>query len=857
MPATVSCPVCHASVATGSKNCTVCGASLPVTLPGLPDSPESGADPAELVPGVGIDSKYQVLERLGSGGFGDVFRGRHLMLHRDQALKTLHPFLAVDPGMRERFFREARVLMDLMHPNLIAVRDVGQWRSLLYMVMDLCPGETLTSILEKRRKIPGPEAIQLLLPVLRALEHAHAKGVIHRDLKPANLMVFRNEKFEVEVKVLDFGIAKLLDRAGLKDDESQVNTAGLQMGTPQYMSPEQAQGLEMDARTDLYSLGVILYTMVTGAHPFRGKTPAEIMKKLLLDPMPPFSSQGAEDEPRGLEAVVARLLAKKPEGRPASARELAESLEKLLADPPVAPGATASPTPRVASQPDLAPASALAVDPSPEPVGRDRFSSGPAPRKVEPAPVSVRVAPPPTTPTNRARFQEDPPTLPPPLEPEPAPVPVAVPGASTKSRPRLRPEPASATAAPAGGDAGPGATPAVESTPHARSSGSDTSFSRAKPPTSVGQASPVRPASKPVFTPIRPRRSGTLVGAFLALAALGLTVAWSQGWRPVLPIPPEPRNGTGTGEDPRVSAERDRLRKAEEAAYAASCEAAARLRQAEAPTLAPGDVGSVRAEGLVYRGKNRAGLEEYLHEKSGLELVLLPAGEYSMGSHDGDPEHDVDETRHKVTLRAFLISQTEVTNAQFRGFRSTHCSGTGLSAEFDRGEYPAVLMTWHLAHEYCTWAGLRLPTEAEWEYAAQAGDGRLLPWGLDWPPPEGVENLADATARRVVDLPEVIEGYEDGCGRTTVAGRFPPNPFGLHDLAGNVQEWCSDFYGAYPPGDALNPRGPATGQDRVVRGGCWASGSRFLLRCARRQRYAPEVKSHRIGFRPAMSVPAQ
>ncbi|MBI3267479.1 MAG: SUMF1/EgtB/PvdO family nonheme iron enzyme [Planctomycetes bacterium] len=360
-----ACLVCRAPIPTGVEACPSCrtpvpraktpraasgaapapqqGRAFPASRglhasPPVPSPPpaappaQAATPPTALSLGAVVDGKYEVRQVLGTGGFGEVYRVYHRVLRTEFALKTLHPGLLLDPSIRERFFREARILMGLIHTNLVPLREVGEWEGLLYLTMDLCPGETLSSLLKRRARLSARQAARLALPVLGALEHAHDKGIVHRDLKPANLIVSEVDGGRWEVKVLDFGVAKILHEGGAMDEDGQSLTAtGAMVGTLAYMSPEQAQGLEIDARSDLFSMGAVLYQAVTGRRPFEGRNPREIAMKILLHAAPPFEQAGATDaDLPGLEALVVRCLAKDPADRPASARDLRHELQRLL-----------------------------------------------------------------------------------------------------------------------------------------------------------------------------------------------------------------------------------------------------------------------------------------------------------------------------------------------------------------------------------------------------------------------------------------------------------------------------------------------------------------------------------------------
>ncbi len=336
------CRECRKPIPEGQITCPSCstpilgqlaaGSTRPGTAGQATGIPE--LLPAAFLPGTVVDEKYEVRDRLGAGGFGEVYRVHHRILRRDLALKTLHPALIDNSQVRERFFREAQVLMDLSHPNIVTMRDVGEWRGHLFLVMDFCAGETLARMLARQKRLSARVAVSIALPVLRALEYAHERGVVHRDLKPANFVLAPKGAPDglPDVKVLDFGIAKVLheERTG---DASALTSAGVAIGTVAYMSPEQATGAQVDARADLYSLGVVLYEMVAGHVPFESPDMTQMFKMILMDSPPPLTRLNVHPDLPGFERLVQRALAKSPDGRPGSASEMARDLEALLRAP--------------------------------------------------------------------------------------------------------------------------------------------------------------------------------------------------------------------------------------------------------------------------------------------------------------------------------------------------------------------------------------------------------------------------------------------------------------------------------------------------------------------------------------------
>src|SRR5438067_8139248 len=231
---------------------------------------------AELAPGTVIDGRYKVLQRLGSGGMADVFLAEDDQLGRKVALKLLHRRFSEDPGFVERFRREAQSAAGLQHPNVVSVYDRGAYDGTYYIAMEYLPGRSLKQLIRQEAPLDPIRAIDITIQILKAARFAHRHGVVHRDLKPHNVIVDEAG----HVKVTDFGIA----RAGASD----MTETGSIMGTAQYLSPEQAQRHAVSACSDLYSIGVVLYELLTGAVPFEGETAVAIaFKQVSAQPRPP------------------------------------------------------------------------------------------------------------------------------------------------------------------------------------------------------------------------------------------------------------------------------------------------------------------------------------------------------------------------------------------------------------------------------------------------------------------------------------------------------------------------------------------------------------------------------------------
>lgn len=298
-------------------------------------------------------SHYRVIEKLGSGGMGVVYRATDTKLGRDVALKVLPREMANDPERLARFQREARAVAALNHPNVVTLHSVEEYNGVYFLTMELVEGHPLDHLISASR-LPLERILEIARALAEALAAAHEKGILHRDLKPANVMVTNDGR----VKVLDFGLAKdvRVENANGATLTSVAHTqAGMVMGTPAYMSPEQVSGRTLDHRTDIFSLGVILHEMATGRRPFDGASSAELMSAILRD-TPPYVTELRADLPTNLANVIRRCMEKDPRQRVQTAGEVSRELRDLLQSAPMAPATASLP----ASHPELRPDSAAA-----------------------------------------------------------------------------------------------------------------------------------------------------------------------------------------------------------------------------------------------------------------------------------------------------------------------------------------------------------------------------------------------------------------------------------------------------------------------------------------------------------------
>jgi serine/threonine-protein kinase len=267
--------------------------------------------------------RYQVLGELGHGAMGVVYKGRDPIIDRLVAIKTIRFDRLYEEkeiqGLKDRFFKEAQAAGRLTHPNIVTIFDVGEYQGLSYMAMEYVEGEVLTRFGSKGQLLQVEEVLEIIANAAEALDFAHQRKIVHRDIKPANIM----RTSEGQIKVMDFGIAKL--------PSSTLTQDGSVLGTPAYMSPEQIQGKDLDGRSDLFSLGSILYELLTGTKPFQGENLAALTYQITQENPPPASQQNPL-VPSAVDEVLRKVLAKNPQDRFSRGKEFAQALRRVLQD---------------------------------------------------------------------------------------------------------------------------------------------------------------------------------------------------------------------------------------------------------------------------------------------------------------------------------------------------------------------------------------------------------------------------------------------------------------------------------------------------------------------------------------------
>ena len=341
------CPRCRERNPAGSGECSRCGALLrpddQTTVDGAPPgwsvvAPAASAPAGgTLQPGSLLANRHEILQVLGEGGMGTVYKARDRELDRVVAVKVIRPELAGQPAILQRFKQELILARQITDKNVIRIFDLGIDGNVKFITMEFIEGRDLAEVMRERKLTPQ-ESLDIVRQTCRALRAAHAEGVIHRDLKPQNILVDGSGK----VSVMDFGLARSLALQGLTQ-------TGAMMGTPAYMSPEQAQGRTADARSDLYALGIIFYELLTGSVPFQAETIlASLLKRTQGKPRPAHEADSTV--PEAFSKVADKCLEVDPPARYQSAEELLRELDALAGDSPAAAESLAAPAPARSSR---------------------------------------------------------------------------------------------------------------------------------------------------------------------------------------------------------------------------------------------------------------------------------------------------------------------------------------------------------------------------------------------------------------------------------------------------------------------------------------------------------------------------
>lgn len=727
---------------------------------------------------------FEIVRRFSRPPLGTLYESRETATSRPAALKFYPESVTQNPILLERIGAGVAAAARVRHPNLAAVYRPGFDSGRHFVAMEIVQGADLGSIVVKRGQLPMPSALSIFRQIADALSAAHANGFVHRHIKPQNIIINDIGR----VKVIGLGLAVL------SESEYAEQTGGAQRNWPAYISPEQCRGGEVDARSDVFSLGATVYYMLAGRVPFSGSNPGELMDAIVRDRHRPLSDSNP-NVPEAIEWIVDLALAKNPRDRFENAGEVAAAIDEAMGVTAarraiIADKETIKPQP----EPELNTETADPVEKEVAPrIGGIKWAAvlvlliaigGTAfyaygrkgPKNSAMAPASIQQA-------AASEFAGE--------------LKLGVVDASMAEVSAIESAPINSA-----GAAIPGAASLVETASSSQRGGAsecglpleDITAARAADDTIANElnefanALPAKTELTSDLASPAPLDSGQEVASTITETADSTTGALTEN------------DGGQTG---------------------------GRAIATDQPSAGNEDAAETVSDNPIASPN----LVSYIENELNLDLLMIrvPAGSFTMGSEIGE-----DAKPHRVELRGFWISQTEINQDQWRKLM-----GNNPSEFTDSGRMPVENVSWDDAVEFCcvlsanTERQYALPTEAEWEYACRAGTATAYSFG---------------ESRDALPLYGWFQGNSEGKPHPT--GRLRPNPWGIHDMHGNLWEWCADWYSeaAYEEHEVRNPTGPATGFARVVRGGSWyhlpvnsRSDRRFYARPDSRNRY--------IGFR--------
>jgi serine/threonine protein kinase/formylglycine-generating enzyme required for sulfatase activity len=871
------CINCGKNLRSGATQCDACGTATSAASPSMSDAPTSLnldaektqiSTPTDINPLTGpstgastdannalpissavgsqsgrlLGGRYKLEQCIGSGGMGEIYRARRMHIGDTVAVKVLRADVVEDEKSRQRFYREARAAAMLHHPNAVVIHDFGEDADgTAYIVMELLVGRSLRQVLVQEGTITAVRAYGIIRQASAALDAGHRNGIVHRDIKPDNIILLDSNDAADHVKILDFGIAKVLDNKTLDTHslEQRLTNVGSVIGTPHYMAPEQCQGEEADSRSDIYSLGVVLYELLTGVAPFLAKTPTGVAIKHVTEKPRPLREINPS-VPEAVDRVVLHALEKDPNARPQTALELARAFENALVnDQDTVRFIRSGESQRITTSmigaigdPEVArtPTQPGAAVPS------QNFETTVSPQSA-PQNFETSISPPPSS----QGFETT-------VSPSTGDGQLKQSGeAATEFIARVQ------TTAEPPKPAGEAATEFI-----------------ARAQTTAEPPKPAPDAAKPGATPSAPG----------AQAMQGTELLPKSEDRPqIKPVEPAKRQEAGKKPSPADKPEKKEEKKEKKKAVATppiKKPAATPALIMKQPVVLIGAAAvlvviiAVIAFWQYRRHQNlqeqRLQQEQLLLQQQQLQqqeqlrqpppgMAYVPGGEFRLG-RDGDDVEVNEKPAHLVTVAPFFIDITEVTNEQYQKF--VDAKGykpppvwQGNHFPVDANNLPVTDVTWEDVKAYAEWVGdgKRLPTEEEWEFAARGTDGRIYPWGPEW-----TANLSNSKSE------------ENDKQRLINVGQFPKgaSPFGLLDMSGNAWEWTASDYKEYPGGAPYNP--PKGFKNlKVIRGGNFDSMPNLVTATYRypwpatRDDWAPGQKPeyNTTGFRLAKDAPKQ
>ncbi|WP_341937070.1 bifunctional serine/threonine-protein kinase/formylglycine-generating enzyme family protein [Marinimicrobium sp. C2-29] len=778
---------------------------------------------------------YRIIRKINQGGMSSVYLAIQLSVGREVALKVMSPALNGDPVFSERFQREANIVGQLSHPNIVSIYDIGRYKNLNYIAMDYLAGG---SIHEKMASgLSTQEALRITREIANALDHAHEKGYIHRDIKPENIL-FREDGSAV---LSDFGVARTVSSA------SRMTNAGTVVGTPHYMSPEQTRGKPVDGRADIYSLGVVFYEMLTGQVPYQADEAVAIAIKHLTAPIPKLPPQY-----QAYQKILNRLLAKEPDNRFQRGRELVAAIDALEGPSGLPPGyATSADSTRVQLLSLFRALLATSLGALQEQLRRAWTGLGSlrwTPRRGLYRHPQIRV----TEIKGRTDSTQEHDTVVSTRVQQAAHYRSIGPGRWFSRSltlvlflaliwggfslvfDHLSPEGRSILPAPVASAARHTARLIMAEEP-------------APPPAS--SVSPPRLLDSPEPLVLRPKEDPQGEPDALDLDAQAeepVSVPEAAPPRHPLEVQPEPENA------------RVRILNIPERYYPGipllpgryHIETSYRGYDTDTRWI---EVREEPVELSVSLKKTPVAGASFVNDLAdggrGPSMVIVPSGQFTMGSKLEDnsmPRRDI-----RIPY-AFAISRFEITFSDYAKFAEATERQLPSDNRWGRGNRPVINVSWNDAVAYTEWLSeatgkrYRLPSESEWEYAARAGTETTFWWGEAGAEADGMANCRRGCNSEYTGL---------FSSKSAPVGSYPANPFGLHDTAGNAAEWVQDCYQTHLLEMPTNgePLELPECEQRSIRGGSYADSVGQVGSHIRTGR-APDSVEGTVGFRVVVEL---
>ncbi|BFM06970.1 bifunctional serine/threonine-protein kinase/formylglycine-generating enzyme family protein [Halioxenophilus aromaticivorans] len=724
---------------------------------------------------------YKILRKINQGGMSTVYLAVQTEHNRMVALKVMAPALNADPIFSDRFQREAKIISQLAHPNIIAIHDVGQYKTINYIAMDYMEQGSIAA--KMKEGLTAKSCLKIIQQVSKALDHAHAEGYIHRDIKPENILLAQDGS----VALSDFGVARAVS------SNTQMTNAGTVLGTPNYMSPEQARGKDLDGRSDLYSLGVVLYEMLVGQPPYQGEEAVAIALQHLTAPIPALPPKYAS-----LQPLINKMVAKKPQDRFQSGTEAVEVIDQVMDK---LNGDAADDQELALLRPARGKRSwwcrITGRRPKYSPLNDIPALRGSATmHDTRPANNTANWV------ALAALFMV-----------------VAVATAYWYWQSYQLPEPPAVTAI---------GVPMETSTP-------------IMPPDSDGTAPPIELASEVSEGAIERPEPAIPVSAE------------PEPEQPPLP-PPEPTFPLTVNVTPEQNSyvrvmnivEKYRPGLPLPAGEYRIVIGSPGYWQKERWVTIENSAKNINVQLTVAKHPGDLIQHQPLPGVDGPEMIVIPPGQFIMG----DLRYSDTQPRHEVVIeKPFAISSGEVRFAEYDAYLAATGKPMLGDESWGRNTRPVINISWQEAKDYADWLAektgkpYRLPTEAEWEYIASSGGLQEYPWS------GGAEDGKELANCRGGCRSEYNTLF---VSKTAPTKKFSANTFGVYDLAGNVAEWTSTCYmRTYDPVD-----GPEQAScDRVVRGGSFINDIE-QLDVFRRDHYPEDYRDKYTGLRVALDLPA-